>query len=271
MGSSQPVLRTLKVLQQFAQPGHEAMSLTEISKACAIAPATLARIIRTLETEGYLQQQERGRYQANFQIIKELDMPASYLARVSRALDYLVDETRQSSEIILRNNSDLVWHAKREHPDLALRIRAQPGFRRGLHELDALSRLFLSAMGLDEVRLRYDMRGFVATGGDSRPIPEAKLCALIEGTDPDGIAYDIQGNEHGVRRFCRLIFGADGHPLHALSIAEAARMNMDIQLHIARQTRLLERHGDTLARAAIAAATEPAKAGSEDLHHLRSA
>ena len=250
--SSRPVLRTLKVLQQFALPGHEAMSLREIAQACAIAPATLARIVRTLEAEGYLEQNERGRYRANYQIVKELDMPAGYLSRVSRVLDHLVAETRQSSEVIVHNGGDLVWHAKREHPDPALRIRAQPGFRRGLHELDALSRLFLAALGLDEVRARYDMNTFVATGDGSRPLPEAEACALIDETDPNGIAYDIQGNTHGVRRFCRLVFDAQHEPLHALSIAEAARMNIELEPHIDRQTRLLERHGDTLARAARA-------------------
>lgn len=269
MDSSQPVLRTLKVLQQFTQPSHDGMTLTEIARACAIAPATLGRIVKTLEAEGYIEQVERGRYRANFEIRKVLDMPSRYLSRLARVLDHLVDETRQSSEVILRSHGDLVWHAKREHPDLAITIRARPGFRRGLHELDALSRLFLSALGLDEVRARFNLDGFVATGGEDQPISAAKVCALIEATDPNGVAYDVQGNEHGVRRFCRLVYGVDGVPLHAISIAEAARMNIDIQLHIARNTQLLERYGDVLAEAARATLADPVSSSSQTQDDLQ--
>ena len=246
MEQSQPVGRTLKVLEYFAGRETPVATLAEISADLKIAPATLGRIIRTLAQAGYISYTGRKGYVANFRVSRYLPMPSVYLQHLNRVVQELTDHTRQSAEVITHEAGDLYWYSKKEHPSLQVVIRAQPGFRRTIKELDAPSRLVLAAMDKEERCARYDTSSFYMTGALKKPVSAEEFEAVIATTDPRKVEYDLYGNEFGIRRFAKLISDRNGKPLHLLCIAEAALMNHDLQAHTARNVAFLERQGADL-------------------------
>jgi DNA-binding IclR family transcriptional regulator len=246
---SEPVRRTLSVLEYFAGRPREAFTQAQLADACEISGATLHRIIKTLEDSGYIFRDSSRRYRCNVVFRKLIGVPAEYFDVLMQAISAIVAETAQSAEAIIIRGNEFEWHHKEEHPDMSVQIRARTGFRRGMYELDSLSRLYLSEIGWPEVERRFDIENFYRPGARHERVTCAEAREIIEAADPHGVEYDIEGNGRGVRRFATSVRGTRGEFVHILSIAEAA-YPVDESRHIERNIAILERSREELALSA---------------------
>lgn len=113
------------------------------------------------------------------------------------------------------------------------------GFRRNLYELDALARLYLSRVGWEEVSYKFFAGGFFKTGVDMASVSPEEARKIIESEADSDLAYDMDGNHLGVRRFATLVEDDAGNFLHLLSLAEAAVPVLDREEKIARSKAIL--------------------------------
>ncbi|HEX2556101.1 MAG TPA: helix-turn-helix domain-containing protein [Microvirga sp.] len=254
---SEPVRRTLSVLEYFAGRPRDAFTQAQIAEACDISGATLHRIIKTLEDSGYIFRDGSRRYRCNVVFRKLIGVPAEYFDVLTRVISAIVSETAQSAEAIIVRGDAFEWYHKEEHPEMSVQIRARTGFRRGVYELDALSRLYLSEIGWPEVERRFDTEAFYRPGARHEPVSSPEARRIIEATDPHGVAYDIEGNGRGVRRFATTVRGPRGELVHILSIAEAAYPTSDESLHVAQTSAILVRRREELALCARSLAALP--------------
>jgi len=92
-------------------------------------------------------------------------------------------EHHVSVEAVVVAGNDLFWHSCTEFPDASIAIKAKPGFRRTLAELDPLSRLYLSRSNWDEIKRTLLPDGFFRNNVN-RDIIEASgrwtIHALVE-------------------------------------------------------------------------------------------
>jgi DNA-binding IclR family transcriptional regulator len=251
---SEPVRRTLSVLEYFAARPDESFTQTQIAEACGISGATLSRIVKTLGDGGYIFRQTSRLYRCNVVFRKLIGANAEYFDALSKALTAIVATTSLAAEAIVVRGNEFEWRQKEEHPDLSVQIRAHPGFRRGMNELDSLSRLYLSEIGWAEVERRFDPGTFYRSGARHERVSAAEARRIIEQTDPRSVAFDIEGNGRGVRRFATVARDSDDAFLHILSIAEAACPIADEQEHVRRNIAVLEQWRDELSRFLRAAA-----------------
>ncbi|MFP8967755.1 helix-turn-helix domain-containing protein [Pokkaliibacter sp. CJK22405] len=243
--SSEPVIKTLKVLELLSGE-MKPLSMMDIARKSDIPPSTLSRIMATLEAAGYVQRNAGREYLSSFEIRKSLGLSQAYDAQLEWALEEIVDATEQSAEVLLYENKQLVWHAKREHSEMAIKLRAHKGFRRTIHELDAPSRLFLSAYGWNHIVQHLETDAFFTTGLERTFLKALETRQLIDRVDPDQVAFDEVGNVRGVRRFAKLVRDVQGRPLHLLCIAEPAIPKLDMQAHIRHHVEVLDRVSDRL-------------------------
>jgi DNA-binding IclR family transcriptional regulator len=245
---SEPVRRTLSVLEYFADHPGQAFTQAQVAEACAISGATLSRIIKVLCDAGYVFRDASRRYRCNVAFRKMIGADADYFDVLSKAISAIVVATSQVGEAIVVRGNEFEWHYKEEPPDIAVQLRARPGFRRGMNELDALSRLYLSQIGWEELTRRFDPETFYRAGVRHEHIMATEVRRIIEATDPRGVAYDLEGNRNGVRRFATIVRDDRGEFLHMLSIAEAAFPVADEIEHAQRNTAVLEHWRDELTR-----------------------
>ncbi|WP_068314338.1 helix-turn-helix domain-containing protein [Polycladidibacter hongkongensis] len=235
---SEPVRKTLKVLEYLANPEKSVFSQSEVAIACAIPPATLSRILATFEERGLIRRQDRSHFVPLFSFRQERSFSDAYLGKTRRVLETIANQTRQSAELITLRYHSLYWQDKEQHPDLTLAIRASRGFSRELYELDSLSRIALAKLGRDWLLQQMEKTQFFSTGEVKRPMTPQEVLRTIDAIDLGAVAYDIEGNSMGVRRFTTLV-SVPGEPPHFLAIAEAALGKAQMAAHIARNCEIL--------------------------------
>ncbi|MEZ0169412.1 helix-turn-helix domain-containing protein [Microvirga sp. TS319] len=245
---SEPVRRTLSVLEFFAGSPGEAFTQAQIADACGISGATLHRIIKTLEDGGYIFRDSSKRYRCNLVFRKLIGLPPEYSEALAKVVSSIVKETKQSCEAIVVRGNEFEWYHKEEHAELSVQIRARTGYRRGMNELDSLSRLYLSGLGWAEVERRFDVDAFYRTGIRHELVTSAEARRIVEAADPQGVEYDIEGNRRIVRRFATSVRGPHGEWLHILSIAEAAYPLTDEAGHVQKNIAILNKGRQDLER-----------------------
>ena len=229
--TSEPVKRTLKVLELFAQ-SHKTETLASISRKCDISIATVSRIVGTLEEEGYLYRAKDKSYSRNFSLQKKMSLPPDYLTLLDQVLEELSETSEQSSEALFVENNQLYWFSKKESEKVAFRLKARPGFKRHLYELDSPSRLALATYDWQRIKDQFDLDAFFETGLKRERVSRSALKVLLQTTSTRDVAYDIEGNVRGIRRFAKAIFDKNGQFTHMLCLAEAAISKPDMKAHV---------------------------------------
>lgn len=240
--------------------GPDPVKQVDISRDLGISAATVNRIVRTLAERGYLFHTSEKYCIPNFRLIRNVPMSESYLSVLSDLMNDITAAHSVSVEAVVVTGFDLLWHSRTQLPDASVAIRAARGFRRSLYELDAMSRLYLSRLGWDEVSYKYFTGGFFKTGLEMGSLAPSEARRVIEEAASDNFAIDFDGNHVGVRRFSTIISDESGKFLHLLSIAEAAVPVRDKDEHIANARRVLDG-----ARATLSAQIKAEAAGSDGI------
>lgn len=115
---------------------------------------------------------------------------------------------------------------------MAFRLKAHPGFKRHLYELDAPSRIILSACDWSFIKTNFDPDAFFETGLTREKLSRSALKQRLRETDKHTIAFDVEGNLRGIRRFSKAIYDKNGRFVHLLCIAEAAISKSNMDAHV---------------------------------------
>ena len=220
----------------------------QIARDLQLAPATVSRIVRSLADEGYVLLTSEKYCVCNFRLSRNVPMSVRYLSVLNKVMDDLSSQYRVSVEAVVVAGFELFWHSCTEFPHAGVAIKARPGFRRTLAELDPLSRLYLSRKPWDQINVDLLPGGFFRND-----IERGILCAkearqIIEAASDKTIDFDFDGNHLGIRRFATLIDDEEGRFMHLLSVAEPAVPVLNKAAHIQQFTDVLSK-----ARAALKA------------------
>ena len=235
-----PSIRLLKVMEYLMASGQKPVKQIKMSRDLELSPATVGRIVRSLADEGYVLMTSEKYCVCNFRLSRNVPMSQQYLSGLSTLMHDISAEHHVSVEAVVVAGNDLFWHSCTEFPDASIAIKAKPGFRRTLAELDPLSRLYLSRSNWDEIKRTLLPDGFFRNDVNRDIIEASEARNIIEGAIGKTVDYDFDGNHLGVRRFATLIEEEDGQFMHLLSIAEAAVPTRDKASHIAKFTAVLE-------------------------------
>lgn len=235
-----PTNRLLYVMEYLMAAGSEPVKQIDIARDLKISPATLSRIINTLSEEGYLLRTSEKYCIPNFRLNRNVPMSEQYLALLHDLMNEITEQYKVSVEAVVVAGFDLLWHSRTQLPNPTVAIRAGVGFRRNLYELDALSRLYLSRVGWDEVSYKFFSGVFFTTGVEMKSVAPSEARRIIESAQNTNFAYDMDGNHVGVRRFATIVNDEHGNFLHLLSIAEAAVPVKDRELKISESRKILD-------------------------------
>jgi DNA-binding IclR family transcriptional regulator len=236
-----PSDRLLEVMEYLMAAGPEPVKQIDISRDLGISAATVNRIVKTLSERGYLFRTSEKYCVPNFRLIRNVPMSEMYLSVLSDLMNEITAEHRVSVEAVVVTGFDLLWHSRTQLPDATVAIRAATGFRRSLYELDAMSRLYLSRVGWEQVSYRFFTGGFFQTGLEMKGLAPLEARRIIEADREATFDHDFDGNHVGVRRFATIIEDPKGKFLHLLSLAEAAVPVRDKDAHIANAREILNK------------------------------
>ena len=218
----------------------------DISRDLGIPAATVNRIVRTLAERGYLFHTTGKHCIPNFRLIRNVPMSEDYLSVLNNLMNEITCAYDVSVEAVVVTGFDLLWHSRTQLPNASVAIRAATGFRRSLYELDAMSRLYLSRLGWDEVSYKFFTGGFFKTGLEMKGLAPSEARRIIENVAADNFDMDFDGNHVGVRRFSTIVEDENGKFLHLLSLAEAAVPVRDKEEHIANARTILSEAREAL-------------------------
>ncbi len=241
--------------------GQKPVKQIEIARDLQLSPATVSRIVRSLANEGYVLMTPEKYCVRNFRLSRNVPMSEPYLASLDQLMRDISANYAVSVEAVVVTGFELFWHSCTEFPDASIAIKARPGFRRTLAELDPLARLYLSRMAWEDINSALLPGGFFRNDINRDIVDATEARQIIESAADKMIDFDFDGNHLGVRRFVTLIDDDSGRFMHMLSIAEAATPVRDRKAHIAELTQVL-----TEARATLKAHITSESANGTDTH-----
>lgn len=219
--------------------GQQPVKQIQIARELQLAPATVSRIVRALAEEGYILLTSEKYCVCNFRLSRNVPMSGRYLSVLNRLMQEISIAHGVSVEAVVVAGFELFWHSCTEFRDASVAIKARPGFRRTLAELDPLARLYLSRKTWNEINVDLLPGGFFRNDLNRDICGADEARAIIEGAADKTVDYDFDGNHLGVRRFATLIDDEQGQFMHLLSIAEPAIPVRDRAQHIARFSAVL--------------------------------
>ena len=241
-----PSLRLLKVMEYLMAAGQKPVKQIEIARDLQLSPATVSRIVRALADEGYVLMTPEKYCVRNFRLSRNVPMSEPYLATLDQLMRDISANFAVSVEAVVVTGFELFWHSCTEFPDASIAIKARPGFRRTLAELDPLARLYLSRMTWEDINNALLPGGFFRNDVHRDIVNATEARQIIESAANKMVDFDFYGNHLGVRRFATLIDDDHGRFMHLLSIAEAAVPVRDRDAHISELTQVLTEARATL-------------------------
>lgn len=226
--------------------GQRPVKQIQIARDLQLSPATVSRIVRALADEGYLLITPERYCVRNFRLSRNVPMSESYQSLLNRLMQDISTHLAASVETVVVTGFELFWHNCTEFPDASIAIKAKPGFRRTLAELDPLARLYLSRTPWESINEALRPSGFFRNDLNRNPIDATDARELIEGASSKIVDFDFEGNHLGVRRFATLVDDEEGRFMHLLSIAEPATPVIDHKAHVDIRSKLLIDARETL-------------------------
>lgn len=211
--------RAIDILNLFDRNRPE-LGTTEIAKAMDLPKSTVAGLVSTLESNGFLDQNPDNRkYRLGFKLAERAGVLLEQfdLRQIaSPVLKRLRDRCNESVNLAIRDDAYVVYIA-RLHGKNMLSMRSEIGKREWIHST-ALGKAILSALPEMEITDLIDRYEFIPitphTITDRRAFLEDLDC-----TRKRGYALDDQENELGGRCIAAPISDLDSHTIAAVSIS----------------------------------------------------
>jgi IclR family acetate operon transcriptional repressor len=135
-GSTRTVERALGLLAQVSSAG--AISLSEAARRAGLAPSTALRLLRTLETAGFVDRNHDGSYEPGTQLMQLGALALgrqSLVAQVRPALQRIVERTGESTYFVIRGVKDTALYVAMVEGTHAIRHTSWVGRAIALQDL----------------------------------------------------------------------------------------------------------------------------------------
>lgn len=231
------VAEALEILQYLSRRSGE-HGTRDLCTVLGISPATMFRLLKTLEAAGFVQQNKNtDKYAIG---IKAVQLGVSALGELDLTsvapphIQALVDDTGESSFLAVVDEGEIVYLVKQEGHH-SVRTTAKLGSRRPLH-CTALGKVFLSAMSVNEAAELLRRKGMRAmTANTITDLPA--LLEQLEQIRERGYAVDREEIEEGLGCFAAPVRNYRGDVVAAVSVAgPASRMLQKEELFAKRIT-----------------------------------
>lgn len=197
-----------------------ALSLGEISRRLGLVKSSGFRLLRTLESRGYVERVgDDGRYHLGPESMTFVRGPAGHRQLMETALPHMQRLLEQFGETVnlgILRDGEVLYLEMLESPH-AFRMTARVGARSPVHAT-ALGKAIAAFMPEDEVRTMMQGREFPALTSRTITSPEAWLRELTR-TRLRGHAQDNGETEPEASCIAAPIFGAGGRPIGAISLS----------------------------------------------------
>ena len=219
--ASRSVLRSIKILEEVALHSKEPMRLIDVVTQTGLPKTTCHRLLGVLSESGLLRVDDQGRYgpgalllAMGMNFLKQTDIRSFALPR----MEELTKSTRETCHLGIMQFPWVVYLEKVESP-LAVRMHSEVG---------AMNPLYCT--GLGKALLAFssaDLIDSICTG--QLQARTAQTITTADGLRQDlerirerGYSLDDVENEEGIRCVGAPIFGHDGIPIAAISLAGPA-------------------------------------------------
>ncbi|WP_270169920.1 IclR family transcriptional regulator [Paenibacillus sp. SYP-B4298] len=227
----QSVDRALTILDLFDESTRE-LKITDISARVGLHKSTVHSLLKTLQKHRYIEQDEKGLYRLGMRVLeKGQQMLQSFDIReiAGTHLHALSGETGQSVHLVIRDGAEGVYIDKVEGSKAAIRY-SRIGRRVSLHS-SAVGKVLAAFM--PEAELRSVLAGYEYTILTQHTIAgEAAFLEELRIVRDEGVAYDREENEPGVRCAAAPVYDHAGHVIAAISISTMASAVGDEELAV---------------------------------------
>ena len=214
-GHTQSVSRALSLLSKLSEEP-DGFNLSELARRVKLAPSTAHRLLTTLQLDQFVRFED-GRWLVG---VQSFNVGSSYLrardvSYMSRSyLRMMMQETGETANLALLENSELVYLAQNECPEL-MRALARPGARAPL-TCSAVGKACLAFMP------RKVSDALIASSGISQMTRKSHVTAESLWRDLDAIrkrqfAFDDEEHSDGLRCVAAPLFDKSGIVIGALS------------------------------------------------------
>lgn len=215
----QSIERALKIIDLFDEQTKE-LKITEISRQMNLHKSTVHSLLKTLQLHDYIDQdEETGKYRLGMKLVEKGQLVLQGLdIRVvaESCLRKLSQLTGQTVHLVVLDGSEGVYIDKVEGIKAAIRY-SRIGRRIPLHS-SAVGKV-LAAYQKPEVVTKL-MKGYQFTVHTPYTIKDKEMfLAEIAQVKEDGVAYDREENEPGVRCAAVAVFDHSGNAAAAISIS----------------------------------------------------
>ena len=217
----QAVDRAMALLRRLAEgPG---MTLSELSAAAGEAPATVYRVLMTLQSHDVVESEGIGQVWhvggGAFRIGSAFLRRTKVVERARGVMDRLMRETGETANLGIENHDEVLFLSQVETQH-AIRAFFAPGTRAPMH-VSGIGKALLAwypANRVEKIMRDQGLAGFTALSITS---PEA-LERDLERTRERGFAIDDQERAEGMRCVAAPIFNAHGEAVAGLSVSGPA-------------------------------------------------
>lgn len=210
--------RALRIVDLFDEQTRE-LKITEISARVQLHKSTVHSLLKTLQLHGYIEQDQHGLYRLGVRFLEKGQvLLAGFDIReiASRPLQELSGGTGQTVHLVVRDGAEGVYIDKVEGSKAAIRY-SRIGRRVPLHS-SAVGKVL--AAYLPDQELDRLLQGYVYTTQTARTIAsEADFRKELTAVRGEGIAYDREENEPGVRCAAAPVFDHGRRVSAAISIS----------------------------------------------------
>lgn len=215
----QSVERAIKILELFRDDKLE-LSVKEISDGLSVSKATAHGLIKTLEKNGFLEQnEETKKYKLGLKLFELGNLVARNMDLKQISKDHLLTLSKEVGETIhlcIFDGNEVVYIEKVESPN-ALRMNSQVGKRAPMY-CTGVGKVILAYLDEEKVKEIVDATTFEPFTPHTITNPE-DLYHELEEIRKQGYAVDDEEIELGLRCFAAPIFNHQGEVIASISCA----------------------------------------------------
>lgn len=211
--------RALQIIDLFDESTTE-LKITEISTRMELHKSTVHSLLKTLQLHGYIDQdEESGKYKLGMKLLEKGQLLLQGMDIRSLARKHLVSlsaTTGQSTHLVILDGKEGVYIDKVEGERAAIRY-SRIGRRVPLHS-SAVGKILAAFQGRDDLaRLLHNYSYTVQT--PSTIHDEPTFLQVLERVRAEGLAFDNEENEPGVRCGAAPIYDHTGSVIAAMSLS----------------------------------------------------
>lgn len=216
-----PALERMSLVLDAVSRSPQGMRLSELARAVDLPKSTLHNLLITMEALGLLTREVDGGpvrlglrlYEWGLAYARQMDL----LSQFSRLAGELVQRCRETIQLAVLDGRDVVYLAKQDPEDQAIRLVSEPGMRLPA-SATALGKILMAYLPEEEVSNRFrDAEWIRMTEHTVTELP--KLLEDLRVARAEGLARDHQEVAEGLECMAAPILDHMGHATAAVSIS----------------------------------------------------